>query len=148
MAVSLAERLRARRLAPLHLQLELDPWGSLCSTSGPKSIGGRVSRIFQGHDKISVGDRVRFSVNVCLVGDETPPGAAYLLEDDLRHATYMEAYLDGTPPHCHIVLDECATLAGPRHDALMADDSLETLMETGQSAPAPRSRRWWRIWDV
>jgi hypothetical protein len=148
MAIGLAERVKARRLAPFHVQLELEPSGTVRSTPGLMPIAGRVSRIFKGHGKVSVGDRLTFSVNVCRRGEETPPGAAYLFEDDLRHATYIEVYLDGTPPQCQIVFDECAILAGQRDDALMTDASVETLMETGQSAPPLRPRRWWRFWDA
>jgi hypothetical protein len=148
MAVSLTERLEARRLAPFHVQVELEPWRPLRSKSGLIPIAGRVSRIFKGQGMISVGDRVTLSVKVCRVGEEMPPGAAYLLEDDLRHATYIEVYLDGTPPQYQIVLDECAILAGPLDDAQMTDASVETLLETGPSAPRPRARRWWRFWHA
>jgi hypothetical protein len=96
-------RLRAR----YHVQIEL-AHATVGETPAHVPVIGRVRRIFRGDDCLRLGDEVHFSVAVCRPGDDLAPGGhQWMYVRHLERATYMEAFLDGTPPECQVARSQC-----------------------------------------
>ena len=149
MSKSLEGRLRWRRTAPFHVQLELDQVWDPERASGEIPVNGLVVRVFRADGRLDVGDHIEFPLYVCHKGDE-PTGPAFIYADALARAVYMEAYLAGTPPKCELVAYEFCVLDAPSDRPVMTPTKLEET-EAGMAAlyKADRpmlKRRNWRFW--
>lgn len=140
MAVTTIQRLQARRDARFHVQLEIDAVGDPPRDAGPVTIRGHVIRVFRGEGRLPSGSPLEVGVLACRGDVHVPPGLAYLSYDALVQARYIEAFLDGEPPHCSVALDECQLVDAPSEVPVMTVAELELIPS------ANRPRRWWQIW--
>ena len=113
MAVAYVGELRSRLSARFHVQIELTRAPSGFQTPAAVYVDGRVVRLFRGDSSLSIGDKLTFEVNVCRRGDRLPLGPSFMLYDTFLAARYLEAFLNGSPPHCHLALDQCVALSDP-----------------------------------
>src|SRR6476646_1224456 len=102
MAISIQGRLTARREALYHIQMAVD---ARSVVRGEAQIAGKVVRVFRTEGRLEEGDSITWAIWVCRPGDE-PTGPAYIYEDDLARALFIEAYLHGTPPACNLAAYE------------------------------------------
>ena len=100
MAIPLEGRLKWRRTAPFHIQLELEKFQNVQRVAGNIRVQGRAVRVFRTDGRLTMGDRIAFALWACDAGDE-PTGPAYIYFDDLTTAQYIEAYLYGDPPNAN-----------------------------------------------
>ena len=135
MAVPWFGHLRARLVAPFHVQVRLTPPPTVVRTPACISVAGHVVRVFRGRALLRVGDEVRFSLHVCRPGDERSLGVSYMQCDTLLRATHLEVYLNGAPPDCELVLGECIVIGGPTCFARLRASRLSYLM----------ARLWWHL---
>jgi hypothetical protein len=92
----------ARLHAAYHVQMELE---KVPNKPGKGQVSGRVVRIFRGTPRLRLGDTVEFEVWAARKQHELQDvliGVAYLEFDALRHARYVEVFLDGEPPNCTV----------------------------------------------
>ena len=116
--------IRARREAPLHVQLQLTRVPANCPSRGDVvPIEGRVVRIFRGQSLVEAGATIRFPLWVCEKGDE-PTGPAYVHHGALLQASHLEAYLYGTPPDCEVAAYEFVLLNGASQDPRLSANDL------------------------
>jgi len=146
MAIDAKTRLKARREAPYHVQIEIGELPPEIKTPSAVPIMGQAVRVFKSDGKLKVGERVNFTVRVFRETDLVPPGSAYLLEDALRHAAYMEAFLNGPPPQFDLVLDERTLLDAPTAEPVMSSTELGGHGETARENAPARSSKWWEFW--
>jgi hypothetical protein len=151
MAIPLEGRLRGRRTAPFHIQLELEKPQDIQRTAGDVQVRGRAVRVFRTDGRLAVGDRFAFPLWVCRAGDE-PTGPAYIYYDDFMTASYMEAYLYGNPPECKLAAYEFSVIRAPSEEPILTPRELEELLEqqfdNARAAPAriPKATKWWQPW--
>lgn len=146
MAFDAMERVRARREALFHAQIEVASFPVDISTPCEVRVEGRVVSVFRGDGRLRVGDRVTFAVRVFREDDEITPGPAYLPYEELVRATHIEAYLNGNPPLCEIPLDEYEVFAGLRAGPNMTVAQFEgSPLGRAGSALMPE-RKWWQVW--
>jgi hypothetical protein len=147
MAIPFDGRIKWRRTAPFHVQLELfDLPAAAPVPSDYVAIQGRVVRVFRGQPVIRPGDALSFPLWVCPSG-ETPTGPAYVHHDALLAATHVEAYLHGTPPRLALAGYEFELLAAPSAEPTLTVEQLEALRPVRRMESAPRSKAWWRFWS-
>ena len=116
-------RVRARREAPLHVQLRLTGVPTQCPKPADEvPIEGCVVQVFRGQGFVEPGATIRFPLWICTKGDE-PTGPAYVYHDALLAASHIEAYLYGTPPECQVAVYEFVLLeAASQHPMLSVND--------------------------
>jgi hypothetical protein len=96
-------RLRAR----YHVQVEV-AHATIAQTPARVPVTGRVRRIFRTDGRLGLGDEVHFSVAVCRPGDCIAPGGdRWMYLWLFERTTYVEAFLDGTPPECQVARSQC-----------------------------------------
>ena len=141
MAIALEGRVKARREAQLHVQLELINLPAGCPES-VVSIQGRITTVFRGQALARPGSVVEFPLWVCS-SDNEPTGPAFVYYDRLMAATHMEAYLYGSPPKCKLAAYEFALIGGPSTTPVLSESDLVP-SDTGQESAG--RRRWWPLW--
>lgn len=124
MAIPIQGRLTAREQAPFHLQMTFEP---RTSHRGESELVGKVVRVFRTDGRLLEGDEVSFPIHVCRSGDE-PTGLAYIYEDAVARATFVEAYLFGTPPSCELAAYEFTLINAPTDQPVMNLEELEELL--------------------
>ena len=148
MAIAIEGRLAWRREAPFHIQMTVE---TRAVVRGWVHIEGKVVRVFRTDGRLKQSDVVRWEVWVCRPGGE-PTGPAYIYEDDLARASFIEAYLHGTPPNCELAAYEFTVVDAPTEQPILSPAQLEDLLTRWNSlehAAAPTSstrRRWWQFW--
>lgn len=144
MAVDTRQRLRGRREARFHVQLEIAR--TLPGARHDELIAeGRVVRVFRGDDQLRVGQAVELVVPVFRPGELVAPGKAHLPHEAIAGAAFLEAYLDGDPPRCSITLDEVAVIPAPSSEPVLTPAELEAVLARGEGGRSS-ARRWWRFW--
>jgi hypothetical protein len=138
-----------RCTAPFHVQLELEKVRNGEQVSGQKQFRGRVVRVFRTDSRLTIGDDIEFPLWVCQKGDE-PTGPAYIYDDDLAGAAFMEAYLYGTPPSCELAAYEFGVISAPTDQPTMSPADLEKLLDQDREKVATPERvgtaKWWQFW--
>jgi hypothetical protein len=124
MAVDTLQRLKARREAPYHVQVEITaappPAGD-----GLARVEGRVSRVFRSDGRPAVGDPVTLRLAVVREQEDPPPGRAAIVYERLIRATHLEAFLLGDPPRCEVCLDELELLSEALPGPILSAERLE-----------------------
>jgi hypothetical protein len=139
--IALVGRLRARREAPLHVQLELLPFSAQpLRLDREVSIEGRVVETFRGRDLAKPGDHLSFDLWVCDRRDG-PDGPSFVHYKRLMEATHLEAYLYGRPPRCQLAAHEFRLLRERSATPTMSVEELE--IATGSMG---QPGRWWEFW--
>jgi hypothetical protein len=148
MYISLEGRLAVRRSAPFHLQMALE---TRAVERREAQIVAKVVRVFRTDGRVVEGSSVTFRIWVCEPGDE-PTGPAYIYNDDLMKAFFMEAYLRGTPPACELAAYEFTLIDAPTDEPVLNPSQLEELLED----PSPYQQvveptiskpvKWWQFW--
>jgi hypothetical protein len=87
---------KARKAARFHLQVEVVE----VAPRRPAHVAARVVRVFRGHERIRVGERVEFDVPVAAAGTTPEPGEQQMPLGELAGAKFLEVFLDGELPHC------------------------------------------------
>jgi hypothetical protein len=141
MAIAPWGRAKARREAPLHLQLELTNVPAHCPES-VVPIRGRVVTVFRGQALAALGSVIEFPVWVCS-RDKVPTGPAFIEFASLMGATHIELYLYGTPPECKLAAYEYELLGAPSATPVLSATNLEPSVRGRES---PGRRRWWHLW--
>jgi hypothetical protein len=148
MAISTKGRLAARRTAPFHIQMALE---TRAVERGRAQIAGKVVRVFRTDGRLAEGSNVGFEIWVCQPGDE-PTGPAYIYADTLAKASFLEAYLRGTPPACELAAYEFTAVDAPTDQPVLNPAELEELLKeryphqaAGASA-GPNHVKWWQFW--
>lgn len=104
----------ARLRALYHLQVEVTEAPNPEQTPAPVGVQSVVRRVFRTDGHISVGDAVCFDVWVSGEGDsilDLPLGPLIVMSlRALRNSMYLEVFLNGTPPQCHLAADQCASI--------------------------------------
>jgi len=154
LSIPLEGRLRWRKTAPFHVQLELEKGSGRLTVPGNFTVRGGVVRVFRSDGRIAPGDHVAFGLWVCRAGQE-PTGPAYVYEDDLMRASHVEAYLYGTPPDCELAAYEFTLLEVPSDEPKMSIGDLEELLsrfdglKTINTADAKcHAGKWWEFWKA
>jgi hypothetical protein len=78
------------------------------------SVRGVVRRVYRSDGRLDVGDEVRFGVWVSRPGDsilDMPEGPVVHDLDELKHARYLEVFLEGTPPQCMLAGEQCLAVS-------------------------------------
>jgi len=102
MAIGQEGRVRARKDAPYHVQLELENNQEVQGLPVQTQVEGRVIRVFRSDGRLVSGDHVTFDIWLCQKGDE-PTGPAYIYYEQFLRASHMEVYLLGDPPECTLM---------------------------------------------
>jgi hypothetical protein len=147
MAISLEGRLAWRREAPFHIQIAVE---THTVVRGEAQIAGKVVRVFRTDGCLEEGNDIAWTIWVCRPGDE-PTGPAYIYEEVLARASFIEAYLCGTPPNCELAAYEFTLVDAPSEQPVMGPAELEELLKDRDPqqavAPAIWNRvRWWQFW--
>ncbi len=150
MAIPLEGRLKWRRTAPFHVQLELEKPEDIQRVAGEIQVQGRAVRVFRTDGRLAVGDRFAFPLWVCRAGDE-PTGPAYIYYDDFMTASYLEAYLCGNPPEVLLAAYEFSVIRAPSEEPTLTPRELEELLEqfaNNRTAPARilKATKRWQFW--
>jgi hypothetical protein len=127
MTIPLEGRLHQRRTAPFHVQLELEKPHAIKWVPDEIRIHGRAVRVFRTDGRLAAGDHLTFPLWVCRPRDE-PTGQAYIYFDDLMTASYLEAYLWGTPPDCELAAYEFRVIRAPSEEPTLTLRELEELL--------------------
>ena len=150
--ISLEGRLQWRKVAPFHLQIEVEKLHAEIRVPGTIEIPGRVVRVFRTNGRLALGDHVAFMLWVCRPGEE-PTGPAYVYYDDFIHANHMEVYLHGSPPKCELAAYEFSILDGASDEPTMSAAQLEEELRSEGQVVWARGRfrksspkRWWQFW--
>jgi hypothetical protein len=127
MAIALKGRIMWRTKAPFHVQLELEKEPPPLE---PRecNIRGTVVKVFRSDGRLRVGDHVEFKLWICEPRD-APTGPAYTNRSSFMAASYIEAYLTGTPPLCRLAAYEFALLSAPSDGPVMNVEQLERLWQ-------------------
>jgi len=134
MAMSIEGRLAWRREAPFHIQMTVETHAVV---RGEAQIAGKVVRVFRTDGRLELGDHIAWTIWVCRPGDE-PTGPAYIYEGALARASFIEAYLCGTPPNCELAVYEFTVIDAPTEQPIMGPAELEKLLkdrDSQQSGP-------------
>ena len=148
MAILFEGRLAARREAPFHVQMSVEP---RVVATGEAQIAGKVVRVFRTDGRLRDGDDIVWPIWVCRRGDE-PTGPAFIHVDDLARASFIEVYLRGTPPACELAAYEFTLIDAPTEQPLLSPSELEELLKDlaqhhqGVTRPARNRVRWWQFW--
>jgi hypothetical protein len=129
MAVPYHSHLGARLRARFHVQVQITDREAEPGTPAAVPVKGRVVRVFRSDGALNVGDEVLFSVHVRRKGDDIWPGPSFMLYETFANANHMELFLDGNPPQCEVLLDECIALDGPTRRPRLRASRLEYLIE-------------------
>jgi hypothetical protein len=106
--------LRARRSAPLHVQVDVTEVPRELPALGVVRISARIARIFRGRHLLRLGDDVSFEISVCERMTDIPTGGTWWIQADaLARAQFMEVFLDGTPPGCQVALWQSTIIDAP-----------------------------------
>ena len=150
MAISIHGRLAARREAPFHIQMAVEARSVVrCEAQ----IAGRVVRVFRTDGRLEEGDGITWAIWVCRPGDE-PTGPAYIYGDDLARASFIEAYLIGTPPACELAAYEYTLIDSPTERAVLSPAELEELLkdpyphQEAVTLASPNRVKWWQFWKA
>jgi hypothetical protein len=128
MAIPYVGLLGARLRSRFHVQVELTRVPGDVRTPATISVDGCIVRIFRGDSSLSIGDRLTFRVSICRSGDRIPPGNTYQLYDEFLRAQYVEAFLNGTPPHYGLAV-ECMILSAPTQKPQLQASHLAYMLE-------------------
>lgn len=105
---------RARRLAPLHVQVDVTEVPRELPVLGAVRISARVARIFRGRHLLRLGDEVSFEISVCKrMADIPTNGTWWIQAEALARAQFMEVFLEGTPPSCQVALWQSTIIDAP-----------------------------------
>lgn len=129
MAVPYIGHLGARLRARFHVQLQVTYREAEFQTPAPVPVRGCVVRVFRGGGAIRVGDEITFSVHVSRRGDDIWTGPSFMLYETFMRASHMEVFLNGSPPHCEVALDECIALDHPTRRPQMKASRVEYFIE-------------------
>ena len=113
MAIAYHYRLEARREARFHVQVQVTHLEAMSYTPAEVPLKARVVRVFRSDGTLRVGDEVMFSMRAVRQDDYIPPGPPFMIYEKLMRVNYMEVYLNGDPPQCHVPWDECVILDRP-----------------------------------
>ncbi|MFN0088582.1 MAG: hypothetical protein ACKVX9_24555 [Blastocatellia bacterium] len=143
--------LMARHEARFHVLVEVVAARPAERTPGRMPIEARVVEAYRSDGTLRAGDLVRFQENVMRPGDEIPCGGVWWKQhDEVLQARYIEAFLDGDPPNCAVVLSQSQIVASPDGTARMEGwFPLAAIKQRALQALAEREasgRRWWRFW--
>jgi hypothetical protein len=148
MAISIQGRVAARREAPFHIQMAVE---ARYVVRDEAQIAGKVVRVFRTDGRLKEGDDITWTIAVCRPGDE-PTGPAYIYVADLARASFIEVYLQGTPPSCHLAAYEFTLIDGPTERAVLRQAELEELLkdpyprQEAGTLVDPNRRKWWQFW--
>ena len=112
MAISWEERLKWRKTAPFHVQLQLTELTERLKAPSETIVRGTLVRVFRTDGRLRTGDPVAFKLWVCEPGNE-PTGPAFIYLSAFVQARYLEAYLYGDPPKLELAAYEFAVLPFP-----------------------------------
>ena len=116
---------------------------------GETRVQGQAIRVFRTDGRLAVGDRVAFRLWVCREGD-IPTGPAYIYYDAFVEATYLEAYLHGTPPECELAAYEFRVIDAPSDEPTLTVEELEGMLaqfeRAGHTPRKHKGKRWWQVW--
>ena len=132
MSIPLESRIRLRKEAPFHVQLELTSNSEEIPEMGDARVDGRVVRVFRSDGRLAPGDSVAFKLWMCRRGKE-PTGPAYVYRGDFIQASHMEVYLCGSPPKLGLAAYEFTLLNAPSDKPNMSVGQLEELKRQGQT---------------
>jgi hypothetical protein len=144
MTMGLEGRLKARREAPLHVQLQLTSVPPECPNH-EVAIEGRIVTVFRGQALAAAGAVVEFPIWVCRPGDE-PTGPAYVYHDTLVAATYMELYLYGSPPKCQLAAYEFVVIASSSATPVLSAEDLQQVESPSIRREQAVLKKWWHLW--
>ena len=125
MAIPIQGRLMARDQAPFHVQMTVE---ARTNDSGESEVTGKVVRVFRTDGRLAEGDQVSFGIYICRPGDE-PTGPAYVYEEAVARAAFVEAYLFGTPPSCELAAYEFMLIAAPTDQPVMSSEEMQQLLK-------------------
>ena len=146
MTIGLEGRVKGRMTAPYHVQFQLDKKAEPLKVPSDIVLCGQVVRVFRSDGRLGRGDRVGFKIWVCQPGDEIT-GPAFIHHDAFMQASYIEAYLYGTPPDCNLAAYEFAVLSAPTDEPSMTVAQLEELAVSVASPAKGQSilkKKWWK----
>lgn len=149
--IPLEGRLQWRKVAPFHIQIELQKSSIQFRVPSPVEIPGRVVRAFRTDGRLVPGDHVAFVLWVCRPGEE-PAGRAYVYHDDFIQATHLEVYLHGSSPKCELAAYEFTILNATSDEPTMSVAQLEEeLRSEGErfergSLRTSNRKSWWQFW--
>jgi hypothetical protein len=86
--------------------------------------------VFKGRDHLAVGDSISFEVEILPPNQDplaVPSGDFFYLWDDdhMSEVKYLEAFLEGAPPRCRIVLSECVVIEHPTKKPILKASHLQ-----------------------
>ena len=111
---------QARHEAAFHVQVELTEIPSPAGTPCEVSVCAKIVQIFRAWNSLRSGDTVKFGVAVNRRGDEIPAGGTLWIDyDNLVSHRFMEVFLDGDPPDCHVPLWNYQLLDSPSEEPKM-----------------------------
>jgi hypothetical protein len=150
MAIPFEGQLQMRRTAPFHVQLELETPHEIQPMAGERDVRGRAIRVFRTDGRLTVGDRLTFTIWVCNRGDE-PTGPAYMYFDTFATAKYMEVYLCGNPPSYTLAAYEFSVIRAPSDEPTLTTQDLERQVHQLSKVEAvrprvPKAAGWWQFW--
>ena len=81
---------------------------------GEAKVRARVGAVFRGKDSLPKGSTIEFEVSVLRSMDEMPTGpVCWMLAECLREGRWLEAFLNGHPPHCSVAMWQSEPIDGP-----------------------------------
>lgn len=131
---------KARREAQLHVQVELNPVSEKVEERCEYfPLTGKIVRIFRGHRICRVGDILNFDVAV--ISDDYSPiffppgGTIWLRYSDLLSNKYIEVYLNGKPPNCHVALCQYSLIPAPTEEPVMFSYQYDVTQASTEQKP-------------
>ena len=113
---------QARHEAAFHIQVKLTQVPSTADAPGEITVSAKVVQIFRARKPLHPGDTVKFSVAVNRPGDEMPAsGTLWIDYNNLASHRFMEVFLDGDPPDCHVALWQYQLLDSASEEPKMDD---------------------------
>ena len=140
MAIPLATRREALKMADLHVQVALQnipsnfdkPYGDL-------HVAGKIIRIFRSSVPLKIDDVVEFDVPVVMREKGiAPDGGMICWYEDILGQRHMEVCLNGQPPSCSIAADLFEVISGPTESPTIVFDE--------EDKKEPKKRKWWQWW--
>ena len=111
---------QARHDAAFHVQVELTEIPSMADTPCEVSVCAKIVQIFRARKSLHSGDTVKFGVAVNRAGDEIPAGGTLWIDyENLASHRFLEVFLDGDPPDCHVPLWNYQLLDSPSPEPKM-----------------------------
>jgi hypothetical protein len=149
--IALEGRLHWRKVAPYHIQIEVQKSPVQFRLPDSVEISGRVVRVFRTDGRLATGDHVAFQLWVCRPGEE-PTGPAYVYYEDFIQTTHIEVYLHGIPPKCELAAYEFTILNGASDEPTMSAEQLEEELRSAGEVPKSGGlgtsdpKAWWQFW--